>query len=168
MARLDGGEFELDLKANSLAEIVGSALSSCKTALGTRPVETNIPKDLPAVRADFEGVRDALVRLIENANAYTPPGPAITISAESKGAYVTTYVADHGPGIDEMELGLIFDKFYRGRNQRYLVQGTGMGLPIAKAIVEAHGGSIGVTSQLGQGSVFWFTLPVASGRVDLR
>ncbi len=60
-----------------------------------------------------------------------------------------------------MELGLIFDKFYRGKNQRYLVQGTGMGLPIAKAIVEAHGGTIGVTSQLGHGSVFSFTLPVA-------
>ena len=59
-----------------------------------------------------------------------------------------------------MEMGLIFDKFYRGKNQRYLVQGTGMGLPIAKAIVEAHGGTIGVTSQLGHGSVFSFTLPL--------
>jgi two-component system sensor histidine kinase KdpD len=56
---------------------------------------------------------------------------------------------------------LIFDKFYRGRDQRYLVRGTGMGLSIAKAIVTAHGGSISVTSQLGHGSVFSFTLPVA-------
>lgn len=77
-------------------------------------------------------------------------------------------MADQGPGIDEMELSLIFDKFYRGRNQRYLVQGTGMGLPIGKAIVEAHGGTIGVTSQLGQGSVFWFTLPMAPARGDSR
>jgi len=69
-------------------------------------------------------------------------------------------VADRGPGIDEMELNLIFDKFYRGKNQRYLVQGTGMGLPIAKAIVEAHDGSITVTSQLGSGSVFSFSLPI--------
>lgn len=168
MARLDGGEFELDLKANCLAEIVSAALAYCKTALGSRPIQVNIPNDLPPVRSDFERVRDALVRLVENANAYTPAERTITISAESKGAYVTTYVADQGPGIDEMELGLIFDKFYRGRNQRYLVQGTGMGLPIAKAIVEAHGGSIGVTSQLGQGSVFWFTLPVAAGRIDSR
>jgi two-component system sensor histidine kinase KdpD len=63
---------------------------------------------------------------------------------------------------------LIFDKFYRGRNQRYLVQGTGMGLPIAKAIVDAHGGTIGVTSQLGQGSVFSFSLPIAAPRGDPR
>jgi two-component system sensor histidine kinase KdpD len=72
-----------------------------------------------------------------------------------------TSVADRGPGIDEFELSLIFDKFYRGRNQRTTVQGTGMGLAIAKAIVEAHGGTIGVTSQLGRGSVFYFTLPTA-------
>ncbi len=56
---------------------------------------------------------------------------------------------------------MIFDKFYRGKDQRYLVRGTGMGLPIAKAIVSAHGGTIAVTSQLGHGSVFSFTLPVA-------
>ncbi len=80
------------------------------------------------------------MRLIENANAYTPPGRPITISADLKGAFLTIYVADQGPGIDEMEIGLIFDKFYRGRDQRYLVQGTGMGLPIAKAIVQAHRG----------------------------
>ena len=55
---------------------------------------------------------------------------------------MTISVADRGPGIDDLELGMIFDKFYRGKDQRYLVQGTGMGLPIAKAIVEAHGGTI--------------------------
>jgi len=70
-------------------------------------------------------------------------------------------VADRGPGIDDFEQSLIFEKFYRGRNQRLQVQGTGMGLAIAKAIVEAHGGTIGVTSQLGQGSVFYFTVPAA-------
>jgi len=70
-------------------------------------------------------------------------------------------VADHGPGIDEFEQGLIFEKFYRGRDLRYRVQGTGMGLAIAKAIVEAHGGTISVTSQLGHGSVFAVSLPMS-------
>ena len=64
-----------------------------------------------------------------------------------------------------MEQSLIFEKFYRGRDQRYRVQGTGMGLAIAKAIVEAHGGTIGVTSQLGSGSVFHFTVP-AGGSIS--
>ena len=71
-------------------------------------------------------------------------------------------VADRGPGIDDFEQSLIFDKFYRGKNERYRAQGTGMGLAIAKAVVEAHGGAIGVTSQLGHGSVFTFNLPVAA------
>jgi two-component system sensor histidine kinase KdpD len=169
MAQLDAGEFELDLQATSIGAIVSAALEYLKAALGSRPVRVSLADDLPPVRADSGRVRDVLVRLIENANAYTPAGRPITISAEVKGAFLTIYVADQGPGIDEMELGLIFDKFYRGRNQRYLVQGTGMGLPIAKAIVDAHGGTIGVTSQLGQGSVFSFSLPIAaSPRGDPR
>jgi two-component system sensor histidine kinase KdpD len=68
----------------------------------------------------------------------------------------------------DAELGLIFDKFYRGADQRYRVQGTGMGLPIAKAIVEAHGGTITVVSQMGHGSVFSFSLPIDRGANERR
>jgi two-component system, OmpR family, sensor histidine kinase KdpD len=82
------------------------------------------------------------------------------VTAEPVDKMVSISVADRGPGIDDMEQSLIFEKFYRGRDQRYRVQGTGMGLAIAKAIVEAHGGTIGVTSQIGSGSVFHFTVPV--------
>ena len=73
-----------------------------------------------------------------------------------------TSVADRGEGIDQHEQSLIFDKFYRGKDQRYRVQGTGMGLAICKAIVEAHGGKMSVTSQVGSGSVFQFSLPIAA------
>jgi two-component system sensor histidine kinase KdpD len=69
-------------------------------------------------------------------------------------------VADRGLGIDPLEQGMIFDKFYRGQSQRTRVAGTGMGLAIARSIVNAHGGSITVTSQIGHGSVFTFTLPI--------
>ena len=161
MARLDAGEFELNLAPRSMAEMVAAAVQQCKSMVGARTINLQLPTDLPPVRADFDRIRDVLVRLIENANAYSPSDQPITISAEANGDMLITSVADRGSGIDEMEVGLIFDKFYRGKDQRFLVQGTGMGLPIAKAIVEAHGGKIGVTSQLGHGSVFSFTLPLA-------
>jgi two-component system sensor histidine kinase KdpD len=164
MARLDAGEFELNRQPQALADIISAALEQYKVPLGQREVRVELPADLPPVNADFARIKDVLARLIENADAYSPKESPITITAEANGELVTTSIADQGPGIEEMEMTLIFDKFYRGRNQRYLVQGTGMGLPIAKAIIEAHGGTIGVTSQLGRGSVFSFTLPIARGR----
>jgi two-component system, OmpR family, sensor histidine kinase KdpD len=160
MARLDAGEFELKLEPHSIHEIVEAALAHCRPFLGSRPVIVSLEADLPPVRADLSRIKDVLVRLIENADAYSQKDAPITISAEVSDSKLVVSVADRGPGIEEMELGLIFDKFYRGKDQRYAVQGTGMGLPIAKAIVEAHGGMIGVTSQLGHGSVFWFSLPI--------
>ncbi len=164
MARLDAGEVELKFEPHAMSEIVGAALDHCKHALGVRPVRLEVDPGLPPVHADSARVKDVLIRLIENANVYSPKDQPITISAEVSNGLLVTSVADRGPGIEEMEQGLIFDKFYRGRNQRYLVQGTGMGLPIAKAIVEAHGGTLGVTSQLGHGSVFSFSLPLERGR----
>jgi two-component system, OmpR family, sensor histidine kinase KdpD len=168
MAQLDAGEFELDLAPNAMNEIVSAALSHCKTLLGPRTIRMDVPETLPSVRADFNRIRDVLVRLIENADAYSPKEQPITITAEATGNCVLTSVADKGPGIEDMELGLIFDKFYRGKDQRYLVQGTGMGLPIAKAIIQAHGGTISVASQRDHGSVFSFTLPIDSSASKTR
>jgi two-component system, OmpR family, sensor histidine kinase KdpD len=160
MARLDAGEFELKLERHSIDEIVSAAIEQCRPFLAGRPLNIHVDAALPPVRADFSRIKDVLVRLLENANAYSPAGTPITVSAEVSDGSLVTSVADQGPGIEDMEVGLIFDKFYRGKDQRFQVQGTGMGLPIAKAIVEAHGGSIGVTSQLGHGSVFYFSLPI--------
>jgi len=160
MARLEAGQFELQLSPTSISEIIEAALAQTKTALGGRPIQVHVASDLPPVRADLSRIREALVHLIDNANLYSPKDKPITISAEFTGDTVTTSVADQGPGIDDFEQGMIFDKFYRGKDQRYLVSGTGMGLPIAKAIITAHNGTISVTSQLGHGSVFSFTLPV--------
>jgi two-component system, OmpR family, sensor histidine kinase KdpD len=101
-----------------------------------------------------------IVHLLMNANLYSARGTPIIIRTQTRQGYVVFSVADRGPGIDSTELGRVFEKFYRGKEHRYRVQGTGMGLPIAKAIVEAHGGTIGVTSKVGEGSVFTFALPV--------
>lgn len=168
MARLEAGEFELDLQPHSIAAIIQAAIDQCKSQLNGRTVTVQVAENLPPVRADLDRAKQVLVQLISNACNYSPVGKPISITGELNGNFVVTSVGDSGPGIEELELGLIFDKFYRGRDQRYLVQGTGMGLPIAKAIVEAHGGTIGVVSQLGQGSVFSFTLPVSREQTGRR
>ena len=164
MARLDAGEVELRLKSHPIEDVINAALSQCKLALGDRVVRVQVPPGLPHVSADLVRAREALVHLLENANQYSPADMPITITAEATPDFIVTSIADRGAGIDDLEQNLIFEKFYRGKDQRYLVQGTGMGLPIAKAIIEAHGGTMSLTSQRGQGSVFSFTLPVDRGR----
>ncbi len=161
MAKLESGEFEMHLQPVTIATLVEAALGHLRKCLGDRRIIINAGDDLPLVRADLELAKDILVQLVDNANLYSKKEHPITITAELAGDMVAVSVADRGPGIDPFEQGLIFDKFYRGKDQRYQVRGTGMGLPIAKAIVTAHGGSISVTSQLNSGSVFSFTLPVA-------
>ena len=164
MAKLDAGEVELRLEDHPIQEVIAASLGHCRGALGNRVVDIRVAENLPMVRVDVARAREALTQLIENANQYSPPDKPVTITAELTGDFVTTSVADQGAGIDDPEQALIFEKFYRGRDQRYSVEGTGMGLPIAKAIVEAHGGSMSLTSQRGRGSVFSFTLPVARVR----
>jgi two-component system, OmpR family, sensor histidine kinase KdpD len=167
MAALDAGEVELRVEARPIEEVIDSALKELKTALGSRPIHLVIAEGLPRVMVDLPHAREVMVHLMENANRYSPPERPITITAEAAGDFVLTSVADLGNGIDDPEQGLIFEKFYRGRDQRFTIQGTGMGLPIAKAIVEAHGGSISLTSQRGRGSVFSFTLPAEAKRVAI-
>ncbi len=164
MARLDAGEVELRLESRPIADVINSALSQCKAVLGDRVVRVQVAGGLPNVSVDLVRAREALVHLIENASQYSPADQPITITAEAASGFIVTSVADRGAGIDDLEQNLIFEKFYRGKDQRYLVQGTGMGLPIAKAIIEAHGGTMSLTSQRGQGSVFSFTLPIDRGR----
>jgi len=164
MAKLEAGDLELHFQPVRIATLIEAALGHLQKALGDRKVNVHAPEDLPPVRADVELGKDILVQLIDNANLYSRKECPITITAEVSGDFVAISVADRGPGIDPFEQGLIFDKFYRGKDHRYLVRGTGMGLPIAKAIVTAHGGNISVTSQLNAGSVFTFTLPIVQGK----
>ena len=161
MAQLDAHQVELRCEPRPVRAIVAAATALAKQSLAGREVRLQLPESLPMVVVDEGRIAEVLVQLLENAAKYSPAGTAITVAAEAAGASVRISVADQGPGIDDMEQSLIFEKFYRGRDQRYRVQGTGMGLAIAKAIVEAHHGTIDVVSQLGSGSVFTFTVPAA-------
>lgn len=166
MSQLEAGEIELEFRAVPVRELIDTALANCKTSLASRDVRVDVPHGIPPVRVDLPRAKEVLIHLLENANLYSGKDTPIVVSAESNGNSVSFSVADRGPGIDIMEQGLIFDKFYRGKDQRALIQGTGMGLPISKAIVEAHGGTIGITSQLNHGSVFTFTFPAARQGAD--
>jgi len=161
MAQLDSGKFKLDLQSHSIQEALEPALADAGATLEKHSVEVLVPSDLPKVRMDVQRIREVLMHLLENAGKYSSNGIPIKITSDVKGDKLVTSIADRGPGIDSFEQSLIFEKFYRGRHQRYTAPGTGMGLAIAKVIVEAHGGTIGVVSQLGSGSVFSFSLPIA-------
>lgn len=158
-ARLDAGE-RLNLEPRAIGEIVEAARKDCRALFGAHSIQVQVPLGLPAVRADLRLVKKALAQLLDNASKYSPPEEPIKIFAKMKGNYVITGVIDRGNGIDPHEQHLIFDELYRGKDQRHLAPGTGMGLPIAKAIIEAHGGSLNVISERGRGSVFSFTLPI--------
>ena len=160
MAQLDANKVELELGPHSIREALDAAIEGSRNILGTHPIEIRLPGDLPKVRMDEARIQEVLMQLLENAAKYSPADAPIQITGEVRNRQLMTSVSDRGAGIDDFEQALIFDKFYRGRNQRMMVQGTGMGLAIAKAIIEAHHGTIGVTSQLGHGSVFYFTLPL--------
>src|SRR5216684_6010711 len=160
MAQLDANKVEFRFESAPIGNAVEEALAELKQLLAQHPVEVRIPAGLPTVHMDSAHIKEVLVHLLENAAKYSPARAPIRITAEAKDDTLITSIADRGPGIDDFEQSLVFEKFYRGRNQRVQVHGTGMGLAICKAIVEAHGGRLGVTSQLGHGSVFYFSLPL--------
>jgi two-component system sensor histidine kinase KdpD len=166
MAQLDANKVQLELKPQCIADLVSTAVAQIRTTNPTRDIRVALSHSLPMVRADAEWIEKVLLNLLANAAKYSPSNQPIFVSGDPQGDMLAISVADRGAGIDPLEQGMIFDKFYRGQSyrdpsQRNRIGGTGMGLAIARAIVTAHGGTIGVTSQLGHGSVFTFTLPIA-------
>jgi two-component system, OmpR family, sensor histidine kinase KdpD len=162
MARIEAGKLHLEKRPVAASEIVSNALNTLPA--DARPVTVNVAAELPLVDADPEFAAQAVKQLVENALKYSPAGSPVVVSAERRDGRIVIGVADRGPGIEENERARIFDKFFRGRRHRFDTKGTGMGLAIAKGIVEAHGGRIWVESEPGQGSVFYFALPAIGGR----
>jgi two-component system, OmpR family, phosphate regulon sensor histidine kinase PhoR len=120
----------------------------------------DFPPNLPKVNADPERMEQVLVNLIHNAIKFTPPGGKITVSAYKEYSRVIFYVRDTGVGIPSADLERIFERFYKTDRSR-TGGGTGLGLSISRHLVEGHGGRIWAESQLGQGSTFYFALPIA-------
>src|ERR1017187_1304524 len=163
MARVEAGKLHPDKRPVAPAELIEAALAEVAGLRRGRPVTVLVAPLLPRAECDPELVEQVIKQLMENAFKYSPEGAPLTISAVPKGEKIVIGVADRGAGIDEDERAHIFDKFFRGRRYRFETKGTGMGLAIAKGIVEAHGEKIWVESEPGQGSAFYFSLPAVRG-----
>ncbi len=150
---LESGKMKLNKQPYFLEEIIGSALMRLKNVLPENAVDFNIrTKDL--IEVDGLLIEQVFTNLLENAVKYTRSNIQITISVEDKKKYLQIYVADSGSGITKGEEGKIFEKFYKG-----MKEGTGLGLPICKSIIEAHGGQIWAKNREAGGAMFIFTLP---------
>ena len=160
----EAGELKLVFQAEDIAGLIRQAATSWQPQLtsGEVSVSLEVPDDLPPVNIDWQRVNEVLHNIVENAVAHTRKGGAIKITASQKGKWVGVSVSDTGEGIPADDLPRIFERFYRvDKSRARATGGSGLGLTIAKRLVEAHGGTIAVQSKLGEGSRFSFTLPIA-------
>lgn len=160
MAQIESQEVQMSFTRVDLRDIVAEAQESCAWVSAAHPVTVTVGAS-QKVLADKDMIAKVLCNLLENAAKYSDAGSPIFISAEEKDGVVVTSVADRGRGIDPTEQGLIFDRLYRSQTRRHQTPGTGMGLAISRAIIDAHQGSLTVTSQVDHGSVFSFSLPMS-------
>jgi signal transduction histidine kinase len=171
LSRLESGDVPLDREPVSLAPIVTQVLSEIEVARADRgvSVESDVPVDLPRVNADRERIHQVLFNLVDNAVRFTPPGGSVAVRAARLNGRCEVRVVDTGTGIPPEHLPRLFERFYRVDPARSREDGgTGIGLAIARSVVEAHGGHIRAESQPGAGSTFTFDLPVVPAADDRR
>jgi len=169
LARTDSGKENLDLLPIDAREVARGAIEQGeKLARSHRLTFTeNLRHGPMPIRADSDTLRRALLILIDNAVKYTPEGGTVTVGLERQGGEVVVSVSDTGIGIAPQAMPHIFDRFWRADKARSREQGgAGLGLSIAKWIVDTHGGSIDVESDLGKGSIFRFRLPAITSPTE--
>jgi signal transduction histidine kinase len=160
LSRLEQGKGIQEVKTVDVAELVRAAVERVRQQpaaekLTIRPV---VAGDAGTIRADPDALDELLASILDNAVRYTPAGGAVTVAVDGTAEEARVAVRDTGPGISPEDMEHIFEPFYRGKAQKG-IPGTGLGLPIAKRIAEAHGGRIEVATALGEGSEFRIFLP---------
>ena len=166
-SRMEAGLLKLERHSTSITKLIDTATTEARVRAIRHYIVTRFSKDIPRVHLDAKRIRQVLDNLINNAVKYSPQGTEVTISAKKDGNEVQVCVADHGTGIPPEELTNIFDRTNRIEQRLYSgVDGLGLGLYICRRLIEAHGGSIWVESEIGKGSTVFFTLPINnSGKV---
>jgi signal transduction histidine kinase len=162
MSKIEAGSLQLFVVDNvNLNEIVTSVLPTAKTLLGDKPVELhlNLDTNIPPISGDKQRITQVLLNLISNACKFTETG-SITLSTEKQADHILISVADTGAGIAAEDIESVFKAFVQTEKGVRQGGGTGLGLPISKNLIEAHNGKLWVKSQLGEGSVFYVTLPL--------
>jgi signal transduction histidine kinase len=162
ISRLESSMFELERESVQLLDVLQETVSKLRGLAQAKDIalKTNLPASLPSVTGDQGWLEQVTTNLVGNAIKFTPEGGMVTIGARQSDGEVLVEVSDTGIGIPADALDRIFDKFYRVTDEGgERPKGTGLGLHIAKQIVELHGGRIWAESTPRQGSTFWFTLP---------
>jgi signal transduction histidine kinase len=156
-SRWQGGQLKLDCQVIDIGAVAREAVALCEGRAGHRSValSADIPADLPQISADADRLQRVILNLLDNAIRFTPGGGEVTLAVKQDAAGIEVRVQDTGRGMSEEEQARAFEPYYRGEGG-----GAGLGLAIAQAIVEAHGGQMGIESTPGQGSRVWFILPL--------
>ena len=165
---IETGHFSIEAKTENVAALVDDAVRTLEPQTEGRSLrlKVQLEETPPLVHCDRERVLQVITNLVGNAIKFTKEGGEIRIAERTEGAVVCFSISDTGSGIPDQELSHVFDRYWKGREENRA--GTGLGLFIAKGIVEAHRGSIWVESKVGLGSTFHFTLPVAQGSGEAR
>ncbi|MHB0938606.1 MAG: sensor histidine kinase [Armatimonadota bacterium] len=161
VTRLEGQQITLTRQAVRLQEYVSALLTRLEGILAAHRISTEVPSDLPPVLVDPDRLERILLNLLTNALKYSLEEAEVYLRAEAQEYQVVISVTDLGRGIPADDLPKLFQRFYRAAEGRRAGEGIGLGLYITRLLVEAHGGRIWVESEVGQGSTFYFTLPVA-------
>jgi DNA-binding response OmpR family regulator/signal transduction histidine kinase/CHASE3 domain sensor protein len=167
LSQVEAGALRLRRDLVALPPLVQGLLREHEARLGAGQIRTEVPENLPLLSADPRRLEQVLLNLLENAQKFSPPGRPITLSARKQGRELLVAVSDEGPGIPPAERERVFERFYQiARPNTRNVGGTGLGLPICKALVEAHGGRIWVDEAPGGGARVQFTLPALPAEDD--
>jgi signal transduction histidine kinase/CheY-like chemotaxis protein len=162
LQRMESGRQVYHFERLDLGELLRESLALFTHADGKHSLRLETPDTLPPIQADRDRIRQVLANLLSNAMKFSPQGGEATVGARQESAHVMVWVADHGIGIPPGAIAKLFGKFFRvDSTETRNIGGTGLGLALVKRIVEAHQGRVWVESEVGRGSTFFFSLPVA-------